>query len=280
VIAAAYSADVIADAARIPAATRDEGAAMASVELARFLALLETLTPEGWERPTDCGLWNVRQSVAHQAGVALRYTSWANFRRLFDRSRVRPYFDRGMSQLDAMNQVEVDEREGRSTAELLAELRAAGPRAVDVRRRVPSAVRALRFKPGSGIPGWWSVGYFLDVIVPRDIWSHRLDVARATGRPMELTPGHDGRMTALVVRELAPRLGPEAVVYELGGPAGGTWRIGGGAPVATIRMEALDFHRVASERLSPADAFAGGLVAVWGDENAARRALESTIVAY
>lgn len=265
-------------AAAIPAPGHAEAAGMAAVELDRFLALLEGLAPEDWARPTACTLWNVREVVAHQAGSYARMASWAEFRRQVGRAARRPYQARGMSQLDAMNQLQVDDRCDCSPAELIAELRRVGPSSVETRRRLPWLLRALRM-PAPPY-GWWPVGYLTDVILTRDTWIHRLDLCRATGRPMALTADHDGRITELVARDLATKLRDEPVVYELGGPAGGTWRFGAGTPIATLRMDALDFHLIAAERLSPADALAAGLVAVWGDPEAASHALARTAVAY
>ena len=48
----------------------------------------------------------------------------------------------------------------------------------------------------------WRMGYLVDIILTRDTWMHRVDIARATGRPMELTAEHDGRIVADVVRRV------------------------------------------------------------------------------
>ncbi|MDX1382582.1 MAG: hypothetical protein R3190_03005, partial [Thermoanaerobaculia bacterium] len=42
-----------------------------------------------------------------------------------------------------------------------------------------------------------------DTILTRDTWMHRTDLAEATGRPLELTADHDGRIVADVVAEWA-----------------------------------------------------------------------------
>ena len=66
----------------------------------------------------------------------------------------------------------------------------------------------------------WRMGYLLDVILTRDPWMHRVDIARATGREMVLTPEHDGRIIADVVAEWARRHG-QPFTLTLTGPAGG-----------------------------------------------------------
>ncbi len=160
-----------------------------------------------------------------------------------------------------------------------------GPRAVATRRRVPALVRVVRLPMGLVFPLrriWIPIGYMLDVIYTRDIWMHRLDICRATGREMELTPKHDGRMTELVVRDLvgtlSPELGGRAVVYDLAGPAGGAWSIGNGVPSATIRMDALDFHLLASGRMPLSEALS--LVTIDGDEDLGNRALKHIWAVY
>ncbi len=199
----------------------------------------------------------------------------------------RPYREAGYSKLDALNQIQVDDRADRSPAELIAELRDVGPRSVARRERFPAALRAVRLPLGVSYPlgrVWVSIGYMLDTILLRDAWMHRLDVCRATGREMLLTPEHDGRFTALVVSELASKLRRELdgalVTYELSGPAGGAWRIGrgGGERAARIRTDALDFHLLASGRLTPADA--RERASVEGDQALANRVLERTSVPY
>lgn len=97
----------------------------------------------------------------------------------------------------------------------------------------------------NGVPETWSIGYLTDVILTRDPWMHRLDLARATGRDLVLTADHDGVIVADVVAEWARRHArPHRLV--LTGPAGGTWSSGTGKE--EIVMDAADFCRVVSGR--------------------------------
>lgn len=41
-----------------------------TAEYAALVALVDTLTPEDWARPTECPGWTVRHMVAHVAGSA------------------------------------------------------------------------------------------------------------------------------------------------------------------------------------------------------------------
>ena len=81
-------------------------------------------------------------------------------------------------------------------------------------------------------------GYLIDTIFTRDTWMHRLDICRATGRDMVLTPEHDGRLIADVVAEWARRHG-QPFTLVLAGPAGGQWRSGDAGD--RIELDALEF---------------------------------------
>lgn len=234
-------------AARIPPVSRAEARRLAEAELGRLLALVEALGAEDWTQPTACTLWDVRQIVAHQAGAYASFASWREFWRQFG-ARPRP----GQLREDLISSIQVADRAARTPAELIAELRAAGRRTIANRQRVPWPLRRARIP--HPLVGHFDLGYLFDIIYTRDTWMHRLDICRATGRSMALTGEHDGRIVALVMRDLAhtvaPKLGGQAVAVELAGPAGGAWQIGPGTPLSTIRMDTLDFNVLASGRFS------------------------------
>ena len=75
---------------------------------------------------------------------------------------------------------------------------------------MPAAVRALRLLPiGTGLGvhvGWQRLGYLLDMGFTRDVWMHRMDIARAADAAPDLTPEHDGRIVALPHRPGRPRV--------------------------------------------------------------------------
>jgi uncharacterized protein (TIGR03083 family) len=272
----------LVDAARIPSLTHREAAEMAAVELERFLTLLESLAPADWEQPTACTLWNVRQVVAHVTGAAAAYARWEEFKRQTSPFVQRPYRKAGFSLLDALNQIQVDDRGTATPAALIAELREVGPRAIATRKRLPALVRAAIPLP-MPVFGVAPLGYLTDLIYTRDMWMHQLDICRATGREMVQTSQHDGRITALVVRDLerhlTPKLAGQAVVYELTGIAGGSFRLGANvSPTARITMDVLDFHLLASGRLKAEELSSHAKFR--GDEHMARLALDNTQVPY
>jgi uncharacterized protein (TIGR03083 family) len=97
-------------------------------------------------------------------------------------------------------------------------------------------------------PETWTYAYLLDVILTRDTWMHRSDLAEATGRPMTLTAEHDAVIVADVVSEWAARHGQPCTV-TLSGPAGGSWSFGdGGDTAVAVDMDAVEFCRILSGR--------------------------------
>lgn len=119
--------------------------------------------------------------------------------------------------------------------------------AVKGRTRVPRPVRSLVRIPVEMPFGneTWLLGYLIDTIYTRDVWMHRVDVARATGRDLELTAEHDGRLVADVVAEWARRHG-RSFTLVLDGPAGGTFTAPGEGP--ELRLDAVDFARTVAGR--------------------------------
>jgi hypothetical protein len=149
--------DTVPAATGIPATSRQEAASLMEVELVRFIDLLERLGPEDLAKPTACNLWNVKDVAAHKAGALAAFASWTELWRQLSPVSQRPYRAHGMSQLDAMNQIQVDDRTDRTPAELIAELRSVGPRATSgctgSTSRSPPARRSPR-RP-SMTAGWW-----------------------------------------------------------------------------------------------------------------------------
>ena len=184
---APQTSNTVCEAIRIPYVAADEALVLLRTELDRFLALVETLEPADWAKPTACTLWTVRDILAHQAG-----------------------------------------------------------------------------------------GY------ASGTWMHRLDICRATGRKFEQSSGHDDRITALVILDVAKalpaKLNNRAILFELSGLAGGVWKIGTGEPAASIQMDALDFNTYASGRYTYGEACSKS--SLNGDVDLAKLALKKTAVLY
>ncbi|NIR61145.1 MAG: maleylpyruvate isomerase family mycothiol-dependent enzyme, partial [Gammaproteobacteria bacterium] len=85
---------------------------------------------------------------------------------------------------------------GRTPADLLAELRAVGPKALHTRHTLPAVVRGIEMDYGPPA-GKRPMSFLLDEVYTRDLWMHRDDICRATGKPFKQTAAHDGRIVAL-----------------------------------------------------------------------------------
>jgi uncharacterized protein (TIGR03083 family) len=229
-----------------PGIERPTAMRLAQTEHQRVTDAVDALQPEDWTRPTDCTAWDVRQLVAHIAGQANLFSTPLELAHQMRgaKARERP----GQEGVDALTAFQVEERQHLGSEELRAELHRVGPRGAKGRRRIPSLLRRKRL-PGTeivnGVAETWSVGYLTDVILTRDPWMHRLDLARATGQDPVHTADHDGVIVADVVAEWARRHG-RPYRLELTGPAGGSWSSGTGGE--EIVMDAADFCRVLSGR--------------------------------
>jgi hypothetical protein len=118
-------------------------------------------------------------------------------------------------------------------------------RALADRSAATAEVRAATFSPGLPGESDWTRGYLIDVVFTRDLWMHRVDLSRATGHPLQLTPGHDGRIVADVVADWARRHG-RPFTLRLDGPAGGSFTAGQEGP--EVRLDAVEFCRILSGR--------------------------------
>jgi uncharacterized protein (TIGR03083 family) len=226
----------MADAATIPKIGHGEAMVLAETEFARTLSVLRQLDGDQWHEQTVCPLWDVRAMVAHMLGMAEAQASIRQFARDFRAARKRT----GGLMIDAMTAAQVRDRAGLTPAQLTDRLAEAAPRAVRARRRTPALARwAIRVKQDPPFDAHrWEFGYLVDIIFTRDTWMHRLDICRATGHDMVLTPGHDGRLVTDVTAEWA-RLHDQPFSLTLTGPAGGQWSQGSNGE--HLELDALEF---------------------------------------
>jgi uncharacterized protein (TIGR03083 family) len=216
---------------------------LAATEYQRMVALLRRLPSEAWTARTDCPAWDVRQMAAHLLGMVEMAASLRDQLRQTRAARAR-----GGLFLDALTALQVDERRDMPPAAIVDRYAARWPKAVAGRRRTPGFVRrrpmAIKQVVG-GREELWTIGFLVDVILTRDPWMHRIDIARATGVENPLTPDHDGVLVADVVAEWADRHG-RPYELRLTGPAGGTFSAGTGGP--SFELDAVDFCRMVSGR--------------------------------
>jgi len=216
---------------------------LAATEYDRCAELFRSLSPAQWAMPTDCPAWDVRQMAAHMLGMAEMAASIReNFRQQRKAARA------GGVYIDALTRLQVDERADWTPERITARFAARGAKAAAGRRRTPAFVRGRTMpqaQEANGVAEPWTFGYLIDVILTRDPWMHRLDIAAATGTPPRLTADHDGVIVTDVVAEWAVRHGKDFEL-TLTGPVGGTWRAGANGPSWTL--DAVDFCRAISRR--------------------------------
>jgi uncharacterized protein (TIGR03083 family) len=251
-IAAVEMSTPIQRAADIPKLTHQEASRLSQTEYERVLALLEQLSASDWEQPTYCTAWNVRQMTAHLAGSMTGSTSLAEFYR---QNIQHPYVK--AAGVDGTNRLQIEERANKTTAELVAEFRQNGQIAIHNRRNLPWLLRKVHAP--MGILGFTSFEYLLDTIYPRDEWMHRYDICAATGKQMVTTAEHDGRLVALVLRDIARKLKTElsqrTIAVHLSGAAGGDYLFGRSPSADCIlAMDLFDFILRTSGRITAAKA--------------------------
>jgi uncharacterized protein (TIGR03083 family) len=209
---------------------------LAETEFARMVELLGSLSAGDWRQPTVCELWDVRATASHVLAMAEAQASMGQFVHDLRNARRRT----GGKMIDAMTAAQVAERSSMTPDVIVSRLASVAPKAVRARRRTPRPVRHLvRMRQDPPFDAEkWSFGFLVDKVFTRDTWMHRLDISKATGKPMVLTAPHDGRLVDDIVTEWGHRHG-QPFSLTLTGIAGGQWRVG--SPEEQLELDGLDF---------------------------------------
>jgi len=237
-------------APRRPRLPRGLAMRLAAREYELFAAQLRQLSAEDWNTPTACPAWDVHAMTCHVLGMAEFAASVPEQLR-----QTRAARRAGGLFIDALTTVQVDKHRARPPAELVSRVADVAPRAATGRRRVPALVRRVRLADQpvderGETTETWTLGYLTDVILTRDTWMHRSDVAAATGGEMVVTSEHDGVLVADVAAEWAARH-RQPCILRLTGPAGGTWTFNGAVSAdssAVCELDAVEFARIVSGR--------------------------------
>jgi uncharacterized protein (TIGR03083 family) len=229
----------------IPILDHDEAMTIAQLEYDRLLDAVGRLQPGDWAQPTDCGKWDTKALLSHVLGMVEIFADQSEQGRQMMAAGSRAH-ETGETFIDALTDIQVTEHSTLTTEQLSAALRSTTPRALERRRATTTEERASTFNPGAPYDEEWTQGYLIDVIHTRDVWMHRIDIARATGSEPVLTPEHDGRLVADVVAEWARRHG-QPFNLTLRGPAGGTF-IGESDHGEGYDIDAVEFCRILSGR--------------------------------
>ena len=223
---------------------------LARAAYAAFISDLATLSAEDWHRPTDCNPWTVRDMVAHLVGAARGHASLTTFTRQYLwGKRHRGAF--GGSSLDAMNQGQIDGLRRHSSEDLAQLLANLAPAAVAGRARRARLLGWISINleaAGSWYPGMptkTTMAELCSVVLTRDVWAHRLDLARAIGTNPPLDPNVDRVIIADIVSDWATRH-HQPFSLILTGAAGGSFH--SGTAVRPLTLDAVDFARLMAGR--------------------------------
>jgi len=240
---------ILRPADQIPAIDHAEAMRLTEAENARLLTQLRGLFGEQWHAATDCTRWTVRDVVVHLIASAQAQANPIEFVRQLVAGRRLTAEIGGEHWVDGLNEAQLRARPGWTPETLPDAWERHSAAALKARRRMPAAIRALPLLPiGTGLGvhiGWQPIGYLFDMGFTRDVWMHRIDIARAAGLEPELTPEHDGRIVADIVAEWSRRHG-QPYSLTLTGPAGGEFRSGTGGGPQTV--DAIVFARIVSGR--------------------------------
>jgi len=206
----------------------------------KSLDLLRELPPDDWSRPTDWTMWDVRAVVAHNLA---NMEANASFPEMIHQLRTAGKRAKASGNLmvDEMTALQVAERAELSPAELVRRVERVAPHALRGRRRLPSVLRRwVRIEAPPPL-GSMRLGYLIDTIYTRDVWMHRVDISRATGRELCLDESHDGQLVSEIVCDWAAQ---HSQPYDLtlGDPAGGRFSRGVGGEC--IQPDAVEFSRI------------------------------------
>jgi uncharacterized protein (TIGR03083 family) len=227
-------------------ATMSHGVAMklAETEIGRMMNVVDQLRPADWSLPTECEKWDVKALLSHQLGVMESNASLREFVRQYLVATKKARHS-GRPLVDEMTASQVADHAALSPSELSDRLRSKAQASVRGRRRMPRLMRSMPIKPGAPFEGTWKLGYLVGTIMNRDFWMHRVDLTRASGLEMVLTPEHDGVIVSDVVSEWARAHGqPYKLVLQ--GAAGGSFAQGQRGE--QMSLDAVEFCRVLSGR--------------------------------
>jgi uncharacterized protein (TIGR03083 family) len=233
------------DVTSIERIAHDEAMAITAVENRKFADLLRSLDGDDWAKPTACELWDVRAMAAHVVGAAAAQISPREFLRQVRAGKPVVTEIGAQYWWDGMNEIQVRERASFTTDEIIAEWVTNSEKARAARAKLPRLIARLPLLNLPAPVGRQPLAYLFDIGFTRDVWAHRIDIAAATGHPMDLDADHDGRIVADIVTEWATTHG-EPFTLDLTGPAGGTYTAGTGGEAVTV--DTLDFITILAER--------------------------------
>jgi uncharacterized protein (TIGR03083 family) len=231
-------------AQQIGRADRERSKVHRDAEIQAWHDLLESIDGAEWQRCTVCDEWDVADIAGHLIGQAEDVNKPWSFPRRFRKAK-RVYPDK--PRFDAHMMVQADEHRGTPPAELRALFDRTWAKATRTISRNPELIRRVTLNV-EGLP--MALGYVQDILLARDLWMHRDDVCQALGRSFDAGP-YAEEIVAQVIYDVdtLPFWGDRpAVVLELTGQGGGTYRLGRGEPEGRAAVDAVAYMRTLSGR--------------------------------
>lgn len=262
--------DTAARAAALPQTDPDAARDHAAAEYDALLAMVDDFSASDWGLQTDCTEWRVRDMVAHVAGAAEEACRLPVMLR-HQAAALKGLRRRDGSVVDLLCRVQIADRSSLTDADLARDLRRWAAGAPDGRRRQPGLLRRVPMPGFTGLRAGTRLSHLLDVIYVRDVWLHRVDLQRATQVAMP-TSSAEGEVVAQVVRDLDLEWSGPAFTLELTGRGAGRWRVGSGAPVATVTEDAVALMRLLSGRSDECE------LATEGDADVAERLRAARVI--
>ncbi len=233
---------------RITSAEEAERLGLAVFEA--LLADLRSLEPGDWEAVTVCAPWTVTDMVRHMLGAAKGNASMREMARQ-QIYGARHKKEHSGNALDAANALQVADHEDLGPDELVVALEDVYAKSVRTRAgkgKIYNRISVPIDAGGStadGMPARLNMAELFKVIYTRDVWLHRVDIARALGRELILDPTVDRRIIEDIVKEWSDRH-TKPFDLHLTGPAGGRYQRDGSGPA--IELDAVDFCWILSGR--------------------------------
>ncbi len=150
-----------------------------------LIAAVERVPETARNLPGACGVWSVKDIVAHLASYELVLV---DVLASLDDERTTPHLDRFMSLREAFNDAEVDDRRAHSMVDVLAELSVAHAETL----RLASGLAPERMREPGTMP-WYGSDYSLDDLIVYGYYGHK----REHGAQVDAVAEHSAAKAAV-----------------------------------------------------------------------------------